>query len=78
MVDKLKGKLLLVRQSTEFGFMTFRLGDAFQRANKDVDMIVMKPGNSPYAIRRTWDYFVTHLLGKNPPKEFKLNMSHKA
>ena len=23
--------------------------------------------NEPYVVKRTWDYFVQHLLGKEPP-----------
>lgn len=26
----------------------------------------------PYAIRRMWDYFVTHLQGQTPPKEYEI------
>ena len=26
----------------------------------------------PYAIRRMWDYFVTHLQGQTPPKQYEI------
>jgi len=28
----------------------------------------------PYVIRRQWDYFVKHLLGAEPPKEYKFQL----
>ena len=28
-------------------------------------------GNEPYMMRRRWDYFVRHLLGAEPPREFE-------
>ena len=28
--------------------------------------------NEPYAVRRTWDYFVEHLLGMEPPSEYMI------
>jgi hypothetical protein len=29
-------------------------------------------GNEPYMVRRRWDYFVKHLLGVEPPKEYEM------
>ena len=26
----------------------------------------------PYLIRRTWDYFVEHLMGSQPPADYKI------
>jgi hypothetical protein len=26
----------------------------------------------PYVLRRTWDYFVKHLLGVEPPSDFEI------
>jgi hypothetical protein len=45
--------------------------------NKDFDMLVFPQGNhrygiDPYAIRRTWDYFVEHLQGEEPPKGYRI------
>jgi dipeptidyl-peptidase 4 len=76
--ENLKGRLLL-----SYGTMdnnvhpntTLLLIDRLIAANKDFDVMVMPnrgtvtPGEA-YAVRRTWDYFVTHLLGRTPPREF--------
>ena len=54
---------------------TIRLLDALQSANKDFDMLLLpEEGHDipTYALRRSWDYFVTHLQGKSPPKQFPL------
>ena len=45
--------------------------------NKDFDMLVLPNRNHGYAreeylARRTWDYFVMHLMGSDPPKEYKI------
>ena len=42
------------------------------KANKDFDSLELPNRNhgfasEPYAIRRTWDYFVRYLLGVEPP-----------
>ena len=44
-------------------------------ANKDFDMLIFPNkghGLGKYWMRRRWDYFVRHLIGVEPPKEFKL------
>lgn len=54
---------------------TFRLVEALQKANKDFDMLMLPnhvPSCSGYITRRSWDYFVTHLLHTSPPKGFSL------
>ena len=79
-IENLQGKLLLIH-----GFLdpilpvasTLRIVDALQKANKDFDLVLL-PGSghgveiNPYACRRAWDYFVKHLHGIEPPKEFQL------
>ena len=45
--------------------------------NKDFDLVVMPNrdhgyANEPYILRRTWDYFVKHLLGETPPSEYAI------
>ena len=45
-------------------------------ANKDFDLILFPNrghgfGREVYMMRRKWDYFVEHLLGAEPPKEYK-------
>jgi len=55
--------------------MTVQFIEALTRANKDYDLIVLANkdhtcvGNA-YFIRRSWDYFVRHLLGAIPPKGY--------
>ena len=79
LVENLKGKLLLMNgmlDATTPPAGTFRLIEALQKANKDFDMLMLPNqgrGCNDYMLRRTWDYFVKHLLGVEPPKEFKLN-----
>ncbi len=52
--------------------------DALIKANKDFDLILFPSqrhgfgADGPYMMRRRWDYFVTHLLGVEPPKEYKI------
>jgi dipeptidyl-peptidase-4 len=51
--------------------------DALIDANKDFDLVVMPNrnhgfSNEPYVIRRTWDYFVRHLRGEEPPAGYEI------
>ena len=56
---------------------TMQLVDALIKANKDFDLLLL-PGRhhslvsqtDTYFLRRRWDYFVRHLAGVEPPKEF--------
>lgn len=79
----LKGKLLLSYGDMDDNVhlaLTLQVVDALIKANKDFDMLVLPNGNHgygaamPYHTRRKWDYFVKHLLGEEPPKEFKFKM----
>jgi len=75
----LKGKLLLTHAMLDNAApvaVTFRMVEALQKANKDFDMLLMPNGmhgTHLYITRRSWDYFVEHLLGVKPPKEFSLS-----
>ena len=54
---------------------TLLMAKALIDANKDFDMIIFPNkghGLGKYWMRRRWDYFVRHLKGVEPPKEFKL------
>jgi hypothetical protein len=57
--------------------MTIQMVDELIKANKDFDLIIAPNRNhglnEPYFIRRRWDYFVTHLLGATPPKEYEIH-----
>jgi dipeptidyl aminopeptidase/acylaminoacyl peptidase len=77
---KLKGRLMLVHGTLDDNVPpsnTLLVADALIKANKDFDLLMipnvhhgygMEKG--AYAMRRRWDYFVTHLAGDTPPKEF--------
>ncbi|MFU8812796.1 MAG: DPP IV N-terminal domain-containing protein [Balneolaceae bacterium] len=77
----LEGKLLLSYGTMDTNVhpaMTQLFIDALIRENKDFDLIVMPNrghgfANEPYKIRRTWDYFVRHLIGTEPPHEYRIN-----
>ena len=78
-VDTLGGKLFVI-----FGLFaaesSLRLVEALQKANKDFDMLCLPNMGATvtgYTRRRGWDYFVTHLLGKKPPHEFRLVTSEE-
>jgi dipeptidyl aminopeptidase/acylaminoacyl peptidase len=78
-VENLQGKLLLIHGMKEDVVLvaaTFRLVDALQKACKSFDMLLLPNVNHygplDYATKRSWDYLVEHLLGEEPPKEFKL------
>jgi dipeptidyl aminopeptidase/acylaminoacyl peptidase len=75
----LKGKLLLAHGTMDANVPpnnTLLVVDALIKANKDFDLLMIPnaghgfgaAGN--YMMRRRWDYFVKHLLGVEPPKEF--------
>jgi dipeptidyl aminopeptidase/acylaminoacyl peptidase len=69
-------------------YNTYLVVDALIKANKDFDLIIFPNarhgysnnalGGPPdlrsnyYMMRRRWDYFVKHLLGAEPPKEYEL------
>jgi dipeptidyl aminopeptidase/acylaminoacyl peptidase len=76
----LKGKLLLAHGTTDSNvppYNTLLVVNELIKANKDFDLILFPNrshgfGNEPYMVRRRWDYFVRHLLGVEPPKEYEL------
>jgi len=78
-VDGLKGKLLLAHGTLDDNvppFNTLIVVNALIKANKDFDLLMLPNrrhgfSREPYMMRKRWDYFVTHLMGKTPPKEFE-------
>ncbi|HOU48340.1 MAG TPA: DPP IV N-terminal domain-containing protein [Candidatus Aminicenantes bacterium] len=74
----LKGKLLITHGTMDDNvppYLTLLVVDALIAANKDFDMILFPNrghgfGSEPYMTRKRWDYFVRHLLGAEPPREF--------
>lgn len=74
----LRGKLFLIHGDMDDNVhpaATLKLMAALIEANKDFDSLIF-PNSAHgvsrfhYVIRKRWDYFVTHLLGEQPPKEF--------
>ena len=77
----LKGKLFLLHGMMDDNVppqSTLLVVDALMKANKDFDLLLLPHArhgfgaDSYYVMRRRWDYFVQHLLGATPPKEFEL------
>jgi dipeptidyl aminopeptidase/acylaminoacyl peptidase len=79
LVENLKGKLLLAHGTMDDNvpyYNTLLVVDRLIAANKDFDLILFPNrrhgfGNEPYMMRQRWDYFVEHLLGATPPKEYE-------
>jgi len=77
-VDGLKGKLLIAHGTTDTNvppYNTLIVVEALIAANKDFDMLMLPNrghgfAREPYMMRKRWDYFVKHLMGATPPKEF--------
>jgi len=76
----LKGKLMLAHGLMDNNvppYNTMLVVEALTKANKDYDLVVFPNAghglgaDSPYMMRRRWDYFVKNLLGKEPPPNYK-------
>ena len=79
----LKGKLMLAHGMMDDNVPpsnTLLVVEALQKANKDYDLVLFPNSGhgfgsyTTYMARRRWDYFVKHLLGAEPPKEFKIDL----
>ena len=77
----LKGKLMLAHGMMDNNvppYNTMLVVDALAKANKDYDLVIFPNAghgygtDSPYMMRRRWDYFVKNLLGKEPPPNYQL------
>ncbi|MBC7897112.1 MAG: DPP IV N-terminal domain-containing protein, partial [Cytophagaceae bacterium] len=76
----LRGKLFLIHGDLDDNVHpahTLGLVDALVKANKTFDMLILPDAThdltgNPYVIRRTWDYFVEHLLGGRPPADYTI------
>ncbi len=74
----LRGKLLLAygdMDENAYPAVTLLLYDALIKANRSPDLLCMPNrmhgfAHEPYYVRRLWDYFVTHLLGETPPRDY--------
>ncbi|MFO7865632.1 MAG: DPP IV N-terminal domain-containing protein [Candidatus Aminicenantes bacterium] len=75
----LKGKLLLTHGTMDSNvpvYNTLLVVNELIAANKDFDLVLFPNrghgfGRESYMIRKRWDYFVKHLLGAEPPKEYE-------
>jgi dipeptidyl aminopeptidase/acylaminoacyl peptidase len=79
--ENLRGKLLLAHGAMDDNvppYNTTLVVDALIKAGKDFDLIMFPHARHGYAadnnymMRRRWDYFVRHLLGAEPPKEYTI------
>jgi dipeptidyl aminopeptidase/acylaminoacyl peptidase len=77
----LRGKLFLIHGMMDDNVPpsnTLLVVDALMKANKDFDLLMLPHArhgfgaDGLYIMRRRWDYFVTHLQGNVPPKEYRM------
>ncbi|MDP9348671.1 MAG: prolyl oligopeptidase family serine peptidase [Gemmatimonadota bacterium] len=77
----LRGKLLLAHGMMDDNvppYNTLLVADALIKAGKDFDLLLFPharhgfAGDNNYMMRRRWDYFVRHLKGAEPPKEYRI------
>ena len=77
----LRGKLLIAHGAMDDNVPPYNamlVVDALIKAGKDFDLLLFphaRHGYGPdnnYMMRRRWDYFVRHLLGAEPPKEYQI------
>jgi len=82
--ENLKGKLMIAHGAMDDNVPvsnSYLVVDALIKANKDFDLVIFPNARHGfgrdgfYMMRRRWDYFVTHLLNKIPPKEYKIQYS---
>jgi dipeptidyl aminopeptidase/acylaminoacyl peptidase len=82
LAKNLRGKLLLIHGDMDDNvppFLTMQVVDALIKANKDFDMLIVPNADhgvmmDGYAQRRQWDYFVRHLLGAEPPADYRIGL----
>ena len=79
----LKGKLYLIHGMMDDNVppqTTLQVVDALMKANKDFDLLMLPHArhgfgkDGYYVMRRRWDYFVQHLLGAEPPKQYEIKV----
>ena len=83
MAHKLKGKLLIVHGALDDNVnasASFKLAEALIDADKQFDFLILPsqrhgysdPRHRRFFIKKRWNYFVEHLLGKKPIWDFDL------
>ncbi|MGE0133018.1 MAG: DUF885 family protein [Blastocatellales bacterium] len=86
MAGNLKGRLMIIYGDLDENVppnQAFRLVAALVKANKPYDLVYLpnrthSGGGDPYTIRRTWDYFITHLLRVEPPPDAAITFKGQA
>ena len=77
----LRGRLLLAHGAMDDNvppYNTLLVVDALVKAGKDFDFLLFPHArhgygaDNNYMMRRRWDYFVEHLLGAEPPREYQI------
>jgi dipeptidyl aminopeptidase/acylaminoacyl peptidase len=77
----LKGRLFLIHGGMDNNvppYNTYLVADALIKANKDFDLLIIPNAGhgfgaaSDNVMRRRWDYFVKHLLGAEPPRDYAI------
>jgi dipeptidyl aminopeptidase/acylaminoacyl peptidase len=79
LAENLEGKLLIAHGGMDSNvppYNTLLVVEKLIEANKEFDFIMFPNlrhgfGNTPYMMRRRWDYFVRHLIGVEPPKDYE-------
>ena len=74
----LKGRLFLMHGDMDDNVHvahTIQVVNALIAANKEFDLLILPDRahaihQEPYVIRRTWDFFVRHLMGAEPPRDY--------
>ena len=80
MAENLKGRLFLMHGDMDDNVhpaMTIQVASALIKANRSFDMLILPDMDhgvtqDPYVIRRSWDYWVEHLLGQKPPVNYHI------
>ncbi len=79
LAENLEGKLLLAHGTMDNNvpfYNTLLVVNELIAANKDFDLILFPNRRhslrEEYMTRRRWDYFVRHLMGAEPPKEYEI------
>jgi dipeptidyl-peptidase 4 len=78
--ENLEGHLLISYGTMDTNVhpaMTLLVVDELIRHNKDFELIVMPNrghgyANEPFHLRKTWDFFVRHLMGAEPPAGYRI------
>jgi dipeptidyl aminopeptidase/acylaminoacyl peptidase len=83
----LRGRLLLAHGGMDDNVPptnTLLVADALIKAGKDFDLLIFPNArhgygaDNNYMMRRRWDYFVRHLMGAEPPRDYQIGRPRPA